>query len=55
MNIKSPCVSKCLLKNNICIGCKRTMEEIGKWITYSDKQKLKIINRIKSYNTLNDQ
>ena len=28
--ILSPCIGVCTLKNNICIGCKRTIEEIKK-------------------------
>ena len=26
--ILTPCIGICKLKNNICIGCKRTIEEI---------------------------
>jgi predicted Fe-S protein YdhL (DUF1289 family) len=27
-NILTPCIGVCTLKDNICIGCKRTIEEI---------------------------
>jgi len=28
MSNKTPCVKRCQLKNGICLGCKRTLEEI---------------------------
>ena len=28
--ILSPCVGICTLKDNVCVGCKRTIEEIKK-------------------------
>lgn len=47
-DVKSPCILVCELNaNKICIGCKRTSEEISNWSKYSNKQKLEVINRIK--------
>jgi|TARA_A100001015_G_scaffold290755_1_gene364144 predicted Fe-S protein YdhL (DUF1289 family) len=28
--LETPCIGICTLKDNICIGCKRTIEEIKK-------------------------
>lgn len=48
-NIKSPCNNICKLDDNdVCIGCKRTIEEIAKWSTYSDEEKLEVIKRLEN-------
>ena len=28
MNVKTECVRRCQLKNGVCLGCKRTIDEI---------------------------
>jgi predicted Fe-S protein YdhL (DUF1289 family) len=38
------------MKDNACIGCYRTIDEIKKWTKLSDKQKIKILKRIKELN-----
>ena len=50
--VESPCNSTCLInqKNNLCKGCKRSVIEITNWISYSDKEKRKIIKNIKNKN-----
>lgn len=46
-NIQSPCINTCKLdENKICIGCRRTIDEISKWLYYSDTEKLEILERI---------
>ena len=47
--IDSPCNAICSidLKNDLCVGCGRTREEIENWLIYSDKQKEKVLNNIK--------
>jgi predicted Fe-S protein YdhL (DUF1289 family) len=35
------------MNNNVCIGCKRTIEEIRDWAKLSEEEKAKIVNRIK--------
>ena len=48
--IKSPCLKSCKLDSNdkICIGCKRTIEEIKKWSSLSDKDRSKILMNLKN-------
>lgn len=46
--IKSPCVNICTIKGDTCIGCKRTMKEIAQWKNMSDKEKQKVLDRIKN-------
>lgn len=45
-SIKSPCILVCQLVDNKCIGCKRTVEEIRKWLSYSEKQRDEIIKEL---------
>jgi len=48
MKINSPCINNCVMIDNKCSGCYRTLDEISKWVILSDNKKLQIINRIKS-------
>lgn len=49
MNLISPCVALCKLsEDDICIGCKRTIEEIINWRTYTDNQKKAVLARLES-------
>jgi len=46
--IKSPCTKICQIDKNsgICIGCKRTTDEISQWQSYTDDEKNKILQRL---------
>jgi predicted Fe-S protein YdhL (DUF1289 family) len=47
-HVTSPCTNVCQLdKNKICIGCRRTIDEIANWTKYTDIEKLRIIELIK--------
>lgn len=35
------------MKDNVCIGCKRTIEEIQDWSKLPNDEKFRIISRIK--------
>ena len=49
MNLISPCVALCkLTEEDICIGCKRTIEEIINWRTYTDNQKKTVFTRLEN-------
>ncbi|MFC3122282.1 DUF1289 domain-containing protein [Agaribacter flavus] len=40
----SPCIRNCCLDNNdICIGCKRTIDEIVEWSQATDERKAVIL------------
>lgn len=43
--IESPCIKVCQLNEakTLCIGCYRTVEEIGEWRFATDQRQLKII------------
>jgi uncharacterized protein len=43
--MESPCTKVCTLdaSGHICIGCRRTVDEIGAWASLSDAQRARII------------
>ena len=45
--IQNPCKSICKIKDDICIGCKRTSDEITDWPILSNDEKKLIVDRIK--------
>jgi uncharacterized protein len=45
--MESPCIKTCQIKDNVCIGCKRTLEEIANWLKYTDQQRSIIIEQLK--------
>ncbi|MBF0264545.1 MAG: DUF1289 domain-containing protein [Gammaproteobacteria bacterium] len=56
MLISSPCIRNCCLnQKDICIGCFRHVDEIIKWQSLSDNEKLAILkltqNRKKQQNS----
>ena len=48
--IDSPCVKLCSIhpSERICVGCYRSMEEIGTWSSLSSEVRLGIINELPS-------
>lgn len=46
--IPSPCVNVCQMdpKTGLCLGCLRTIEEIGRWLDYSAAEKLAVLERL---------
>ncbi len=45
MNIDNPCMGICEYnKDNLCIGCKRSMNEIFDWYDYTDEE-VAVINK----------
>jgi len=46
--IKSPCIRNCCLDDNgICLGCRRSLEEIKQWQASTNKEKLTIFAKSK--------
>jgi len=45
-SIKSPCIRNCCLdKNDICLGCGRTLDEVKNWQAATNDEKLDILHR----------
>jgi uncharacterized protein len=40
-DVSSPCVKICVLdpQHKLCLGCGRTMAEIGNWLRFSDQER----------------
>ena len=42
--VPNPCVNLCSLNaSNVCIGCYRTIDEVGAWGRYSDEQRREVL------------
>lgn len=54
-SVKSPCNKICTIRDDVCIGCGRTLEEIGKWSTLTNIQAQAIINRLNSSKEQNNE
>ena len=46
--VPSPCVNVCQMhpEKNYCVGCLRTIEEIGDWLEMRDEEKREVLARI---------
>ncbi|MBC8129527.1 MAG: DUF1289 domain-containing protein [Rhizobiaceae bacterium] len=46
MTIESPCTKVCVIepKSGFCLGCGRTVEEIGGWMGYSPEHRKLVIS-----------
>jgi len=51
----SPCIAQCKLsEDDICEGCKRTIDEIVGWAKFSQTQKLQVIKRLDLLKNVSD-
>lgn len=51
----SPCIAQCKLsEDDICEGCKRTIDEIVGWGRFSQTQKLQVIKRLDLLKNVSD-
>ncbi|MCW5745191.1 MAG: DUF1289 domain-containing protein [Alphaproteobacteria bacterium] len=48
--IVSPCVAICVIDpaSGYCRGCKRTLEEISRWVTMNEAQRLAVLEALPS-------
>ena len=47
--VKSPCIKVCQHDSQgICFGCRRTVDEAGNWSSFSNDEKLEIIQKTRS-------
>lgn len=48
MIVRSPCTKICTMdpETGLCGGCFRTLEEIGKWMIYSEEERKEIRTKI---------
>lgn len=55
--VKSPCIKKCRLQNDQCVGCKRTIDEIKNWIKLTEEEKAEVLEQIqqRGYDVINNE
>ena len=48
--VMSPCKSICIMdaKSNLCIGCKRTIDEVARWPMMNDDERQKVVDSLKT-------
>ena len=46
--VMSPCIGICTLdsRSGYCVGCKRTVDEIARWMTLDDPSRQQIIDQL---------
>jgi predicted Fe-S protein YdhL (DUF1289 family) len=48
--VMSPCKSICIMdtKSNLCIGCKRTIDEVARWPMMDDDERRTVIDALRT-------
>ncbi len=46
MSIESPCIGVCRIGDRYCLGCFRTIREIGGWSSYSADEKRAVLAQL---------
>ncbi|MFC0246300.1 DUF1289 domain-containing protein [Falsochrobactrum ovis] len=43
--IESPCIMVCVIdhRTGLCLGCARSLDEIGRWSAMSDQEQLSVL------------
>ena len=47
--VMSPCIGICMIDpkgSGFCLGCKRTVEEIGRWMMLDDAERQRILDEL---------
>jgi len=45
--VPSPCTGVCVLNtSNVCVGCRRTIDEIMRWPAMSDAERRAVLERL---------
>jgi|TARA_R110002153_G_scaffold270791_1_gene437461 predicted Fe-S protein YdhL (DUF1289 family) len=42
----SPCIGVCVLLENYCVGCGRSLKEISTWTSLTDSEQKEVLERI---------
>ena len=48
--VMSPCKSICIMdaKSNLCVGCKRTIDEIARWPMMDDDERRTVVDSLRT-------
>ena len=44
--VPSPCIKVCRIEDGLCVGCKRTLDEIRDWMVLSDYEQKKLLHEL---------
>lgn len=44
--VKSPCISECIMDNDVCTACGMTEKESNTWYKLTDEERIKIVERL---------
>ena len=44
--VPSPCIKVCRIEDGLCVGCKRTLDEIRDWMILSDYEQNKLLHEL---------
>jgi len=44
--VPSPCIKVCRIEGGLCVGCKRTLDEIRDWMIMSDYEQKKLLHEL---------
>lgn len=44
--VKSPCISVCIMEDDVCTACGMTEKESNTWYKLPDEERLKIVERL---------
>lgn len=47
-SVKSPCISVCQVKDDMCTGCKRTIDEIRDWMIMTADEKRAVMTLVEN-------
>jgi predicted Fe-S protein YdhL (DUF1289 family) len=45
--VPSPCIKVCRIEDGLCVGCKRTLDEIRDWMIMSDYEQNMLVYELK--------
>jgi len=48
MNVPSPCIGICVVEDEVCTGCHRTLDEIVAWFTAPAAEKRAILRAVEA-------
>ena len=46
--VPSPCIKTCVVEDEHCQGCGRSLDEIAQWRHMSNQEKQKVLDRLKA-------
>jgi predicted Fe-S protein YdhL (DUF1289 family) len=50
VQVPSPCINVCQMdqQSGLCLGCRRTLQEIAEWLEMTPEEKLAILDRVEA-------